>query len=78
LATVGDPRALLAVGQTILRQITNRHQQKNLHPPDKTENEGIQRIPFRTRGMGWPHPSLDGEVDLANGEIMTSTVKPIS
>src|SRR5690349_14609318 len=36
--------------------------QKNLHP-DKSENEGIQRILFRTRGAGWPHPSLDGEVD---------------
>jgi len=34
---------------------------KNLHP-DKSENEGIQRILFRTRGTGWPHPSLDGEV----------------
>jgi hypothetical protein len=30
--------------------------------PDKSENEGIQRILSRTRGKGWPHPSLDGEV----------------
>jgi flavin-binding protein dodecin len=29
--------------------------------PDKSENEGIQRILLRTRGTGWPHPSLDGE-----------------
>src|SRR5215468_1639742 len=36
--------------------------QKNLHP-GKSENEGIQGIPSRTRGTGWPHPSLDGEVD---------------
>ena len=31
--------------------------------PDKSENEGIQGILLRTRGTGWPHPSLDGEVD---------------
>jgi hypothetical protein len=31
----------------------------------KTGNEGIQRIPARTRVPGWPHPSLDGEVDPA-------------
>src|SRR5690349_19720868 len=30
--------------------------------PGKSENEGIRRIPSRTRGTGWPHPSLDGEV----------------
>jgi hypothetical protein len=34
---------------------------KNLHST-KTENEGIQQLPRRTRGTGWPHPSLDGEV----------------
>jgi hypothetical protein len=33
--------------------------------PDKTENEGIHRIPSRTYAKGWPHPSLDGEVDPA-------------
>jgi len=26
--------------------------------PGKSENEGIQRIPSRTRETGWPHPSL--------------------
>jgi hypothetical protein len=36
--------------------------------PDKTENEGIQQIPFRTHGKGWPHPSLDGEVGPAKGD----------
>ena len=35
--------------------------QKSLHP-GKLENEGTQRFPSRTRGMDWPHPSLDGEV----------------
>jgi hypothetical protein len=33
--------------------------------PGRAENEGIQRIPSRTSGTGWPHPSLDGEVDPA-------------
>jgi len=30
--------------------------------PAKSENEGIQEIPRRTRDAGWPHPSLCGEV----------------
>jgi hypothetical protein len=38
---------------------------KKTFKPDKTENEGIHRIPWRTRAKGWPHPSLDGEVDPA-------------
>jgi hypothetical protein len=79
VAAVDDRRGPFAVGQT--NRSTGGHQPpptKNLHPLDKTENEGIQRIPFRTRGTGWPHPSLDGEVDPALGKTMTSTVKSIS
>ena len=33
--------------------------------PAKSENEGIQEIPPRTRDTGWPHPSLCGEVGPA-------------
>jgi hypothetical protein len=31
----------------------------------KTGNEGIQRTPPEDNPAGWPHPSLDGEVDPA-------------
>jgi len=37
-------------------------QKQKTFTPGKTENEGIRRIPPRTHGTGWPHPSLDGEV----------------
>ncbi len=32
----------------------------------RREYEGIQRIPSRTSGTDWPHPSLDGEVGRGN------------
>src|ERR1051326_6302366 len=40
-------------------------QNKKPSNPAKSENEGIQEIPYRTRDKGWPHPSLCGEVGLA-------------
>ena len=33
--------------------------------PRKSENKGIRRILDRTRGPGWPYPSLCGEVSPA-------------
>jgi hypothetical protein len=40
-------------------------QNKKPSNPAKSENEGIQEIPARTRDTGWPHPSLCGEVGPA-------------
>ena len=50
------------------------------------ENEGIHLILPRTHAGGWPHPSLDGEVDPAvrdrdehnQADILTSGLRPRS
>src|SRR5258706_15868726 len=49
------------------RRATARIQAKKqkTFTPAKSENEGIQEIPRRTRATAWPHPSLCREVGPA-------------
>ena len=71
-------------GRSEKRRPEYRH--KKTFIPGKSENEGIQGILLRTRGTGWPHPSLDGEVGPAlrdrdehnQADILTSGLKPHS
>ena len=54
-------------GRSEKRRPEYRH--KKTFIPGKSENEGIQGILLRTRGTGWPHPSLDGEVGPVSRDL---------
>jgi hypothetical protein len=83
----GDAFALVLVLVLLLESVRERiededenedeSENKNAFISRKTENEGIRRIPSRTRGTGWPHPSLCGEVPRTRSGL-TSTTRPIS